>query len=116
MRRLLLLVSLAIGLIASGVAASAVSAYSQTGTVYQGGTTVPFAYVTIHNDCTGANGSTNSDSSGNFGFGGLTSGCLYHISTVVCRAHSEYIGSTQWYQPDSNVVENLYITADGFGC
>lgn len=109
---------IAVGVIGIGLAPAAAKAWTASGHTINGdsGANWPFITVYIHNGCTNANGSTNSNSSGFFSFINLTATCLYTISAEACAAHSDYVGNTRWFQPSSNVTENLYLAATGFSC
>jgi hypothetical protein len=104
----------AIGLV--GVAPAVASAYTATGHTILNGQNWPSVPVSIHNYCTGANGGTNSDSSGFFSFINLTANCQYHIQATICVGGTLYVGYTEWLQPANNVVRNISLVNQGSSC
>jgi hypothetical protein len=118
MKRSVLSLVIAVGVVGVGLAPAAANAWTASGHTInaQSGQAWPFVLVNIHNDCTGANGSTSSNSSGFFSFINVAANCFYTISSQKCIAHSLYVGNTRWYQPSSNVTENLYLQFSGLTC
>src|SRR5919204_641663 len=92
MRRLIVLAALVVGLaLPSAAFASALDGHV-TGVISGAN-----AYVYIHNDTTGANGSTQADGSGNYHFSGLVPGYQYDVYATKISGCFQYYSAVVFF-------------------
>jgi hypothetical protein len=101
------------------VASALATIYSDTGTVFRSGSHVGAGVsVQIWNQTTGARGSTNTNSAGQWSFGGVVGGNNYSFIVKECINHHEWYGNTNLIPQPSNNVNGINVTEslDGFSC
>ena len=104
----LLLVLIAVGALAMAIVASA-QAYEAGWTIYHTGYPTPNSHVYIHNNSTGASGSTYSDGNGYYQFNGLSYGYSYTIHA--CSSDFNWLSpSSNFTYPGYNIRIDLHET------
>jgi len=83
------------------IPAAIASAYTSTGVTlnFDGSANFPNALVHIHNNTTGANGSTNSDSNGAYTFTNLVSGTVYSYWAEKCKPNP--VSGSSYFKSDT---------------
>lgn len=102
-------------IVAACVLASTASAASLIGHVYIVNTTTGIAnvQVTIHNGCTGANGSTRTAFDGSFHFTSLVVGCPYSVMIYSTSGYCVTGENPQYFIQGSNTT---YLTFHEYSC